>query len=229
MLVLETDKFIFYTAGKIGSQTISSIPGTVPVTSPTRERNLQIAALRKEITGKQIVAVIRDPQSRMYSGLFEIIAKIVSAPFIKKLVAQQANLDFLEDSVFWIMMLNQCIRLSPRIWKSDKQFDSVCWQYHVGNWLTDVETIVEMFSDTIVLDLSDLSQFLTANQIEFTYMNKFSNVLPEHSSGNPDNIFSAFKSAVVAFCNEEKQNYINNYLQPEISAYNRLLAKSMKF
>jgi hypothetical protein len=235
MLVLETDKFIFYTAGKIGTQTLFTIPNisavSYNITSNTglRKKNLQLAILQKEITNKQIVAVIREPQSRMYSGLFEIISKIISGPFIQEMIAQRSNLDFLEDSSFWTMMLNRCMKLSPRIWKSDKEFDSYRWQYHVGNWLADVETIAETFSDTIVLDLNNLSDFLKANQIEFYHVNKFSNVLPEHSSGNPDNIFSAFKSAVVSFCKVEGQDYIDQYLQSEISAYNRLLAKSMKF
>lgn len=233
MHILETDKFIFYTAGKIGTRTLLTIPGILDISQneihadPIRRRNLRFVIQRKEITGKQIVAVIREPQSRMYSGLFEIIAKIVSGPFIQEMSAQDADLSFLEDSSLWSRMLERCMKMSPRIWDPNKEFDSHRWQYHVGNWLGDVETVSAAFNDTIILDLNDLSKFLNENLVEFTYKNKFSNVLPENSSGNSAKIFQAFKNAVISFC--QRRDYVDKYLESEIVLYNTLINRAQYY
>ena len=233
MHVLETENFIFYTAGKIGTRTLLTVPGIIDIsqnqkyTDPLRKRNLELAIQRKEITGKQIVAVIREPQSRMYSGLFEIIAKIVSGPFIQEMSAQDADLSFLEEISFWSRMLGRCMKMSPRLWNPEKEFDSHRWQYHVGNWLVDVETISEIFEDTIILNLSDLSEFLTSNSIEFSYTNKFSNVLPNNSSADSVKIYDAFKFAVDSF--STRTDNIQNYLQSEIYWYNILINKAQYY
>ncbi len=233
MHVLETEHFIFYTAGKIGTRTLLTVPGIRDVSrneinsTPLRRRNLQLAIQRKEITGKPVVAVIREPTSRLHSGLFEVIAKIASRAFIYEMARQNADISFLEDTSFWSQQFERCIRMSPRIWNPDKEFDSHRWQYHVGNWLTDVETISETFDDTIVLNLHDLSKFLTSNNIEFTYTNKFTNVLPKNSTGNPAKIFQAFRNAVIA--ESLAKDYIEKYLEPEISSYNNLINKTQYY
>jgi hypothetical protein len=233
MHVLETEQFIFYTAGKIGTRTLLTVPGIRDVSrneinsAPLRRRNLQLAIQRKEVTGKPVVAVVREPISRLHSGLFEIIAKIASGTFIQEMEKQNADISFLEDISFWSRQFERCIKMSPRIWIPDKEFDSHRWQYHVGNWLPDVETISETFEDTIILNLHDLSKFLNSNGIEFTYTNKFTNVLSENSSGNPAKIYQAFKNAVVEAC--QRRDYIEKYLEPEISSYNNLINKTQYY
>ena len=226
MHVLETDKFLFYCAGKTGTRTLKSIPGIVDVTvneiteDPLRKRAKDLLIMRKELTGKQIVIVIRDPVSRMYSGLFEVIAKIVYGPFIEELIRQDADLSFLTHPSIWSRVFERCIRLTPKSWVSDREFESHRWQYHIGNWMLDAETISEIFSDSIVLNLKNLSVFLEENNIQYIYQNKFTNILSPENEDIAKEIFNAFKTAIDHSPHRKQQ--ILDYLQQEIDSYCRL-------
>lgn len=226
MHVLETEQFLFYTAGKTGTRTLKSIPDIVDYLDPTndkigplRKRAMADLVMRKETTNKQIVAILREPESRMYSGLFEIIGKIISGPFIEEMTNQGADLSFLKNPSIWSRLLGRCIKLSARVWDPHKEFDSHRWQYHIGNWITDIETISEIFPDTIFVNIKDLSKFLEENNITYTYKNKFTNVLPDGEENSAEEIFRSFKFAVDSSKYKQK---INDYLQIEKALYNHL-------
>lgn len=226
MHVLETEQFLFYTAGKTGTRTLKSIPDIVDYLDPTndkigplRKRAMADLVMRKETTNKQIVAILREPESRMYSGLFEIIGKIISGPFIEEMTNQGADLSFLKNPSIWSRLLGRCIKLSSRVWDPFKEFDSHRWQYHIGNWMIDIETISEIFPDTIFVNIKDLSKFLEENNIRYTYKNKFTNVLPDGNEVAAKEIFVSFKNAVD---NSEYKQKIDEYLLTEKALYNHL-------
>lgn len=230
MHVLETDKFLFYTAGKTGTRTLKSIPDIIdyldPINDklgPLRKRAMTDLIMRKEITDKKIVAILRDPESRMYSGLFEILGKIISGPFIEEMIRQEADVSFLNDPSIWSRLLGRCMKLSARVWEPYIEFDSHRWQYHVGNWMIDIETISGIFPDTIMVNIKDLSKFLDEYEITYTYKNKFTNILPDGNEDLAKQIFKQFKYAVDS--SEYKQK-IDEYLLTEKALYNHLNSRN---
>ena len=228
MMVFENSDYLFYAAGKTGTRTLYTIPDIVDVTvheefySPLRERSLMCLDERKELTGKQIVAIIREPWSRMYSGLYEIIVKIVAGPFIEEMIEQNADVSFIENTSIWSRMFERCIKMSPRQWIPDQEMDSHRWQFHIGNWLTDIEMLAEKYPDTIILDLSDLSRFLDENSIKYEHKNKMTDFLGDETLSK--NCFEAFKCAI-ANSGYQRRKQIFDYLLSEVDCYKRLNSK----
>lgn len=223
----ESEKFIFYTAGKIGTRTLMNTAGvrdnTTPgnITGSLRKRTREIIIQRKEITNKQIVILVRDPVSRFYSGLFELIGKILGGPYIRQIISQGGDISFLEDPIFWSRVSEQCWRFSPRVWSPDVEFDSHRWQYHVGNWLLDAELVSEIFTDSIILNLNDLSEFLVMNGLPESHYNKFSNIMPDGYEYDTKKVFDAFVEGIDKL--EHRKLEIEQYLASEIKCYDRLI------
>ena len=153
MFISRTPDHIFYSAGKTGTQTISSIPTTVqivPIIHPwtcLQTGHLRASAL-KEIgrimatnNTKRIVTpvtiIIREPTSRFISGLFEIIAKQTYAPWIELQVRAGVTPSLIEPQMdlwinpeFWDMAFDRILRLAPTTWEPSKELHSERWQYH---------------------------------------------------------------------------------------------------
>lgn len=223
----ESEKFIFYTAGKIGTRTLmntaSVLDNTMPgnITGSLRKTTREIIIHRKEITKKQIVILVREPVSRFYSGLFELIGKILGGPYIRQIISRGGNISFLEDPVFWSRVAEQCWRFSPRVWSPDVEFDSHRWQYHIGNWLLDAEMVSEIFTDSIILNLNDLSEFLVANGMPDSHHNKFTNIIPDEYEYDIEQVFETFIEGVDKL--EHRKLEFERYLSSEIECYNRLI------
>jgi len=223
----ENDKFIFYTAGKIGTRTLMNTEGVRDITLPgniytsLRKKTLEIIINRKEITGKQIVILVRDPLSRFYSGLFELIGKILGGPYIRQIISQGGDISFLNDPAFWSRVSEQCWRFSPRTWSPNVEFDSHRWQYHVGNWLLDAEMVSEIFTDSIILNIKDLSEFLVENGIPDSHYNKYSNIIPDEYEYDIEQLFDSFVEGIDRL--EHRKQEFEQYLAPEIECYGRLI------
>lgn len=232
----EHEKFIFYTAGKIGTRTLMFTDGIKDLTEPRnitgslRRKTLEIIIKQKEITGKQIVILIREPVSRLNSGLFELIGKVLGGPYLRQIISQGGDISFIENPTFWNTVIEQCLRFSSRSWSPHKEFESHRWQYHIGNWLLDAETISEIFTDSIILNIKDLSNFLVSNGIPDSHRNPSSNIIPwnyiRDSNIIPKNydttkMVDAFLQGLELLPNRVSQ--INNYLAPEKECYERLI------
>lgn len=223
----ENDKFIFHTAGKIGTNTLMNIAGMKDLSMPTniklslRRETLNIIISQKEITNKKVVILIREPVSRFHSGLFELVGKILGGPYIKQILAQSGDISFLDDSSFWSRVIEQSLRFSPRVWSSHKEFDSHRWQYHIGNWLHDAETLSELFTDSIILNIKDLSSFLVSNNIPDSHLNKYSNIVPDEYEYDTKTVFDAFIQGLELLAHWYP--IFDNYLAPEKECYERLI------
>jgi len=223
----ENDKFIFYTAGKIGTRTLMNTDGIQDLTKPgtitgsLRRKTLEIIINRKEITGKQIVILIREPVSRFHSGLFELIGKILGGPYIRQIISQGGDISFLDNPTFWDKVIEQCLRFSPVVWSPNVEFDSHRWQYHIGNWLLDAEMVSEIFTDSIVLNIKDLSSFLISNDIPDSHLNKYSNIVPDEYEYDTKLVFNAFIQGLELLPNRVPR--FTNYLAPEKECYERLI------
>jgi hypothetical protein len=223
----ENEKFIFYTAGKIGTNTLMHTAGMTDLTPiersklSLRKETLDTIISKKESTDKLIVALIREPVSRFHSGLFELIGKILGGPYIRQIVANGGDISFLEDLSFWSKYTESCLRFSAKVWSPHKEFDSHRWQYHVGNWLHDVEMVSEIYSDTIILNIKDLSDFLVSNNIPDSHHNPYSNIVPPEYGYESKEVFGAFIRGFEMLPHRVTQS--NNYLAPEKECYERLI------
>jgi len=227
----ENDKFIFFTAGKIGTRTLMNTVGMRDITPPTnlppqielslRRETLNTIIAKKEITGKKVVILIREPVSRFHSGMFELIGKILGGPYIRQILSQGGDVSFLGDPSFWSRNIEQCLRFSSRVWSPHKEFESHRWQYHIGNWLHDAEMVSEIFTDSIILNIKDLSSFLISNSIPDSHLNKYSNIVPDEYEYDTKTVFNAFIEGLESLHNRVPR--FTNYLAPEIECYERLI------
>ena len=221
----ENDQFIFYTAGKIGTRTLMHTAGMSDLTKTgiiigsIRRKPLEIIIARKEITNKKIIVLVREPVSRIHSGLFELIGKMLGGPFIQQILLQEGDISFLNDSAFWSRYIEQTLRFSSTIWLPHKEFESQRWQYHIGNWLPDAETVSEIFADSIILNITDLSNFLVFNNIPDSHLNEYSAKLPR--GHDTKKVFDAFIQGLELL--QHRVSQINNYLAPEKECYERLI------
>ena len=223
----ESDNFIFYTAGKIATRTLMNTDGINDLTKPgiitgsLRRKTLEKIIARKEVTDKQIIILIREPDSRFKSGLFELIGKILGRPYIQQIIAQNGDISFLENPTFWDKVIEQCLRFSAVVWSPNVEFDSHRWQYHVGNWLLDAETVSEIFTDSIILNINDLSDFLITNGIPNSHLNKYSNIVPEDYDYDTKRVVDAFNQGFELTPNRVRR--FAKYLAPEKECYERLI------
>lgn len=223
----EHDKFIFYTAGKIGTRTLMYTEGMIDLTPPgkcelsLRRETLNIVISRKEFTDKKFVILIREPVSRFHSGLFELIGKILGGPYIWRILSQGGDISFLNDPSFWSRNIEQCLRFSSRVWSPHKEFDSHRWQYHVGNWLHDAEMVSELIPDSVILNITDLSDFLINNGIPDSHLNKYSNIVPDEYEYDTKTVFNAFIEGLELLPHRVPR--FTNYLAPEKECYERLI------
>jgi hypothetical protein len=194
-------------------------PGTI--TGSLRRKTLEIIINRKEVTDKQIVILIREPVSRFHSGLFELIGKILGGPYIRQIISQGGDISFLDDPTFWDKVIEQCLRFSPIVWSPNVEFDSHRWQYHIGNWLLDAEAASEIFADSIILNIKDLSDFLKSNDIPNSHLNKYSTIFPENYGHDTKKVFDAFIQGLELLPNRVPR--FINYLTPEKECYERLI------
>lgn len=221
MIVLESPDFIFLTTGKIGTQTLSTVPEIVNHSrnenyyGSLSSRAMDMAINLQNSKNKQLIILVRDPISRFNSGLFEIIAKLTYQPFIRLL----QDTSPLFDPTFWVRPIDDCLRLSPRVWNSKEEFSSHRWQYHVGNWLTYAEQIADSIDNCKIVDLTNLSSFLQSNKISFLHINKYTDILPNEEDAKK--VFSAFHKSFEYLPSRKKQ--IFDYLVDEQQTYKRLL------
>jgi hypothetical protein len=224
----ENDKFIFYTAGKIGTRTLLHTPGMRDFTTPweniadtLRRRTFSMVLDQKEITGKKIIILIRDPVSRFYSGMFELAGKILGGPYIRQILSQGGDISFLNEPSYWKQYNESFLRFSSHAWSPDKEFESHRWQYHIGNWLHDAEAVSEIHSDSIILNIKDLSSFLNSNGIPDSHKNKYTNIVPGEYEYDTKPIFNAFIQGLEMLAHRMSQ--FEKYLAPEKECYERLI------
>jgi hypothetical protein len=254
MYIAISPTHLFYSAGKVGTQTLSNLEGCSQV-MPTVETKLlrkEAAAFikRRLITNRSkiLTLVIRDPTSRFFSGLYEIIAKqiygtnIVHHAYLHhNAETVQSHIDLFYDVNFWKVSLDMTLRLRPDVWDHDNDLASRRWQYHVGNWLTDVVDISsyaqELGITTEIVDIKQLTSYLKSRGLGYKHFNKSENMmyhLAFHSDpyasiyANVDHsrIQQAFRAAYerIDHCTAAQ---FNNYLAPETELYLQLKSKSI--
>lgn len=223
----ENEKFIFYTAGKIGTRTLLNTEGMVDLTSPwdtqfsLRKKAMDMILHQKQITDKNIIILIREPVSRFHSGMFELAGKILGGPYIRQILSQGGDISFLSDSSFWFEFNEQFLRFAPKVWSPHKEFESHRWQYHVGNWLHDAENVSEIYTDSIILNIKDLSSFFISNRIPDLHGNKYSNIVPAKYEYDTKPIFNAFIQGLEMLTHRKLG--LETYLAPEKECYERLI------
>jgi len=252
MFIAKTNKQIFYCSGKCATHTISSIPGII-INTPTkftlnlREEAVSIA--KKLLVSKnrncELIFLIREPKDRLISGLYEVIFKRTFLVWIEYLALSEESennlqelLKIFTDELFWSMALDRYFRLTPHKWDSDTVFDSHREKYHYGNWLSDVLELIE-YADSIkwkwtTLDISNLDNFLSSKNIEYTTKNTKNDIfyIPKYKGVskkidelyNGEQIFKAFMSALNNMPSNIQEN-LKNYISKEQKIYKLLLEK----
>jgi hypothetical protein len=87
--------------------------------------------------------------------------------------------------------------------------------------LLDAETVSEIFADSVILDIKDLSDFLEKNSIPNSHLNKYSNIVPENYEYDTKKVFDAFIQGLESLPNRVPR--FTNYLAPEKECYERLI------
>lgn len=268
MFICKTPNHIFYSAGKTGTQTIGSIPSGIQIVPHfvpetaiwchQKRQYLRATALKeivrimannntKRIT-TPVTVIIREPTSRFISGLFEIIAKQTYAPWIELQANAGVNSSLIEPQMnlwvnpeFWDMAFDRILRLAPTTWEPSKELHSERWQYHVGNWLSDVSVVeqhaLELNTPISIVDISQLSMHLDSLGIEYKHMNKSSSMLFSLARDWPyyylyqqmdhTAINTAFRAAY-ARLDARVLAQFDNYLVEETAMYSQLLSKSIQ-
>lgn len=245
MFIAATERHLFYASGKIGTQTLVSIPGITKlhpvggtIMPKLRKRTLSSAV---KYLGQhpytKLTVIVREPNERFRRGLFEIVAKQSNDFWITHFINQQRSTEFVETFIktfeceqFWIDAIQRILALAPYNWEPETEFPSRRWQYHIGNWLTDAEYLINSFGATVV-DIKNLSSYLTAEGYSYRIDNTYKSFLSELLTPSPkpycdiavphDSILAAFESAYTQLPVTQTQK-IQAYLQAEIETYNRI-------
>lgn len=252
MFVLKAANIVFYSAGKVATQTLNSIPNSrqiIPLTTTENlRRDASVQMLRMIVADCKTVVVIREPISRFVSGVYEIIAKQVygvaveeHARITKDVDAVRSHISAFYSPDFWDVSLDRCLRLRPRTWISNIELDCTRWQYHAGNWLFDVVTLQEnaagLGKTVDIVDLPQLTGYLTQLGIEHKHANKrnnmmyriasFSNEMAQlYATVDHDAIQTAFNTAYERIDPRIAAQF-NDYLAPETELYLQLKSKSI--
>lgn len=249
MFILTSPSHIFYTAGKIATQSLRTIPDSQQIFPNSKTASLRAGALTNikrmiAIDHRPITVVVREPRSRFMSGLFELVAKHIYSPFIEFQAALNVDsstilnqISVFYNSKWWDLAFDRTLRLSPQTWIQTEELDSSRWQYHVGNWLADV---VELESTAFKLDkklnivtIEDLSSYLTSLGLPARNRNKREHFLfalsenYEHlyNSIDHDAIHKAFNQAYANLALDLRTKF-ENYVNYDTSIYNKLLTNS---
>lgn len=254
MYILQTQKELFISSGKIGTQTLGTISNSrhiknfdYPIINPQNHKNSaeiwldRLTSYKQLHPEHQISFVIRYPYYRFVSGLFEIFGK--SLVYI---VSDQLKL-YLKDDVtkivpmfydtnMWIKLIDNSLLHLPHFDKNNKLSGN--WlDYHLGNWLKKVEFVSQNMNVNI-LDIDDLSLYLRKNKYDFYYKNRSSDIIigalargsyidtAENISQNinAEKMMAAYRKAV-SCC--DRSSEFQQYIREETEIYQRLLAKKL--
>lgn len=255
---------MFYSAGKVGTQTLNSIDNSVIIvprqngkrtTDDPRKNAVKIAQRKVIQTGLPITFVVRDPRSRFISGLYEIIAKhlhfyglVLQSQSESDQQCLQSHVNLFYQQKFWQYVISHALRMSPNQWNSAESLNSSRWQYHVGNWLEDVQYLCSSMDNSGVsydiVDITDLDQYLL--KLNLTYSNRnrsgdllywFDDVPDMHKdffkSINTDLIMTAFAAGFDAAAQLETAHGgwypFEEYLAAESDIYQQLCSRTVKF
>jgi hypothetical protein len=255
MFLLQTPHGLFYTAGKIGTRTLLTISDSTEHTRYGGNCAVRTHARRwVELNTdryQNVIFVIREPESRFRSGLYEIIVKqlylrelAMHSAFEKNTECLQSHCDLFYREEFWNNIMYHAMGLGP--WHDD--FHKVIpgvrrWQFHVGNWLNDIFAVQqhadEFGKNTEVVHVDQLTPYLSSKGISHSRKNNsedaafwFKDIIPAHHLAFFSNIDSAaikqaFNSAVDRH-NHLHGSYMQRYLENEIAAYQQLCSQTVK-
>lgn len=254
MYILQTQKELFISSGKIGTQTLGTISNSqhiknfdYPIINPQDCKNSDEVLLNRLKSYKQlhpnhtINFVIRYPYYRFVSGLFEIFGKslvyIVSDQlkiYLKDDVTKIIPMFY--DTDMWIKLINNSLLHLPTFDKN-KKLSGNWLDYHLGNWLHTVEFISQNI-DVNIIDIDDLTLYLRKNEYDFSYKNRSSDIIigalarGSHidtaknisQNMNAEKMMAAYRKAV-SCC--DRSSEFQQYIREENEIYQRLLAKKL--
>ena len=243
-----TKQHIFYTAGKCGTQTLKAITGLREICPydpalslslrKTARRELERTRLQQDLP---VVCIIRNPEKRLISGLFQVLAKqlfgTVFYTIINNNYGEQRFVEYAEvlyDERFWNQAIERYLRATSPAWNPNAELESHRAQYHYGNWLADVQEIKATVPDCTIVDTEQLSEFLKNNGYEheprntadyFIYAMYLDNKeLRQHYDSLLDipRMTQAFRAGWNSQL-PEWSDKVNKYLIPEIQRYKDLV------
>ena len=258
LFIIKADKDLFISTGKIATRTLETITNSVhilqprdlnPITSTSNQDNNivnQLNTFKILNPNYNVNFIIRYPWHRFTSGLFEIVGKSLMYIFSQQLKKYYKNdvlkiIPMFYDSDMWLNVINGTLAPIPKFEKD--QIVSSSWlEFHLENWLKDVEYIVDNTQSNII-DLDDLSLYLNQNQYTFHYMNRSVNIIVDALSKEEKPIptewelrekilksidtvkmIGAFRKAV-SLCN--RSNEFLEYISEENEIYKRLIARKI--
>lgn len=257
IFVIKTNKDLFISTGKIATRTLETIPNSIRIQQPHNlnpnvplknncDHNLisHLNTFKLLNSNYKINFIIRYPWYRFTSGLFEIVGKSLMYIFseqLKKYYKQDVIkiIPMFYDTDMWLEIINNALVHIPKFNKY-KTLSSNWLTFHLENWLTDVEHMVNNIESNII-DLDDLSLYLSQNQYEFNYMNRSIDAIITPLSKedrpsewksreqvikniDPTKMIGAFRKAV-SLCDRAYE--FLEYISDENEIYKKLIARRL--
>lgn len=258
MFMIKTNKDLFISTGKIATRTLETITNSVQILQPkdlnpiTPESDRDDSLINHLNTFKvlnpnyNVNFIIRYPWYRFTSGLFEIVGKSLMYIFSQQLKKYYKHdvlkiIPMFYDTDMWLSIINSTFAHMPKFEKH--QILSSGWlEFHLENWLKDVEHITHNTQSNII-DLDDLSLYLSQNQYTFNYMNRSVNIIVDALSKEEKPIpteydlrekiiasidtvrmIGTFRKAI-SLCHRSEE--FLEYISEENEIYKRLIAKKL--
>lgn len=209
---------LFIATGKTGTSTLWDLPDNY---SQFTDSYLAIADINRRLESNpslDMFVIIRNPEERFISGLFEEVAERMVKP-----VMQSMNLDpsvcksLVLDPAFWTANIkNYLFLVSSNV---PNRLTSTSYSYHAGNWLYAVSLLLSAYPQLRAVELNQFGKLLQSVNLPPLNINqnvdKFNWISPDLAHRNLIKIFKQGYDAV----DTEIRTDIDRYLASEKQLY----------
>lgn len=221
MEAIGNQEYIFLTSGKIGTTSLVNVNGFGNLGSYSTTTIKDI--LLKTYSTAEPIIMLRNPVDRFYKGLFQLF--ISELPFSMQMIKSvlgkyqfgEAFKEHLVMSKFWDDMM---YRYNDHSHISKGQLNS-SESYHFGPWLYKIANDPDIGK---CVHINNLTRFLSEIGLanDYTHSNKTDHKIFAIDESLWSEIYETFKSAVDR---HSIHQYIEEYLTPDIIAYQELMDK----
>lgn len=214
---------LFFTTGKTGTRTLLSVPGMNELSNVGSNKYHSwtylepSAALRaieqyKLNNDCKLHIIVREPHSRLVSGMFEIVAKKI----VNVAALDAAAIDYY-SSVYWHDITQAVLDLGPTVFDEQHIAAMPFWRFHIGNWINSALKAQSAF-DADIVKLEDLNSLLDSLNLTYAIRNTSKDFVNK-SNLNFNIVYQQF---TLGFGACESYAECCKYIESDIKLYNSL-------